>query len=163
MNGQYLNRMTIDEIYPRLMPFVGEHDRERVIRMLPLVHTRARTLREMAEQLQPYVGDDGEVEYSEEAVRKHIKGEDLPQRMADLLNSLEGAEPFDIATTEQRLRELSESRSLGAGKYIHPLRVALTGKSSSPPIFDVAAALGKDSTLRRLRKLIERLPALLES
>lgn len=163
MNGQYLNRMSIDEVYPRLAAFLGEHDRDRVLRMLPLVHTRARTLREMADQLQPYLGSDDEVVYSEDAVRKHIKGDDLAERMSELHTALEEAEPFDLATTEQKLRELSETRGVGAGKYIHPLRVALTGKSSSPPIFDVAVALGKAATLQRLRKLIERLPSLMRS
>jgi glutamyl-tRNA synthetase len=162
MNGQYLHRMTAEEIYPHLLPFLVEHDRERVFRLLPLVQTRARTLREMAEQLDIYLGDDGRVTYEEDAVNKHIKGSDLVERMADLHAALSAAEPFDVKTTEQRLRELGESRGLGAGKYIHPLRVALTGRLSSPPIFDVAVALGKESTLRRLQRLIERLPELME-
>lgn len=162
MNGQYLHRMTEDEIYPHLVPFLGEHDREQIFRLLPLVHTRARTLREMSEQLDPYLEDDSRVIYEEDAVRKHIKGDDLAGRMSELHAVLAECDPFDVTTTEQKLRELGESRGLGAGKYIHPLRVALTGKLSSPPIFDVAVALGKESTLRRLQRLIERLPELFE-
>ncbi len=162
MNGQYLHRMTPDEIYPHLVPFLGEHDREQIFRLLPLVHTRARTLREMSEQLDPYLEDDSRVIYEEDAVRKHIKGDDLAGRMSELHAVLAECDPFDVTTTEQKLRELGESRGLGAGKYIHPLRVALTGKLSSPPIFDVAVALGRESTLRRLQRLIERLPELFE-
>ncbi|HUF18682.1 MAG TPA: glutamate--tRNA ligase, partial [Thermoanaerobaculia bacterium] len=154
MNGQYLHRMTPDEIYPHLVPFLDDLDREQIIRLLPLVHTRARTLREMSEQLDPYLEDDSRVISEEDAVRKHLKGDDLAGRMSDLHAVLAEVDPFDVTTTEQKLRELGESRGLGAGKYIHPLRVALTGKLSSPPIFDVAAALGKESTLRRLQRLI---------
>lgn len=162
LNGQYLLRMSAEEIYPHLVPFLGEHDRERIIRLLPLVHTRARTLREMSEQLDPYLEDDSRVIYEGDAVKKHIKDDDLAGRMRELYAVLAAAEPFDVATTERRLRELGELRGLGAGKYIHPLRLALTGKLSSPPIFDVAVALGKESTLRRLQRLIERLPELTE-
>jgi glutamyl-tRNA synthetase len=160
MNGQYLQKMSVEEIYPNLIPFLHEHDRDQIVRLLPLVQTRARTLREMAEQLGPYLAEDARVEYEEEAVRKHVRGADIGERMHDLLAVLSATEPFDVASTEHALRELAESHGLGAGKYIHPLRVALTGKSSSPPIFDVAVALGKDSTLRRLERLIEQLPAL---
>jgi glutamyl/glutaminyl-tRNA synthetase len=69
-------------------------------------------------------------------------------------------EPFDVTTSEQALRSLAESRGMSAGKFIHPLRVALTGKLASPPIFDVAVTLGKERSLRRLDSLIQRLPHL---
>lgn len=161
MNGQYLHRMTPEEIYEHLVPFLKDHNREHIISLIPLVQTRARTLREMSEQLDTYLGDDERVTFDEEAVKKHIKGSELIDRMTELHAVLAAAEPFDVTTTERGLRELGESRGLGAGKYIHPLRVALTGKLSSPPIFDVAVALGKESTLRRLQRLIERLPDLL--
>jgi len=59
------------------------------------------------------------------------------------------------------LRQLSEQRGVGAAKYIHPLRLALTGRGASPPIFDVAAVLGKDQTLQRLDRFIARIPELM--
>ncbi|HSP32798.1 MAG TPA: glutamate--tRNA ligase, partial [Thermoanaerobaculia bacterium] len=65
-----------------------------------------------------------------------------------------------VTTTEKALRELAESRGASAGKYIHPLRVALLGVAASPPIFDVVVTLGKEKTLHRLQRLIDRLPDL---
>jgi nondiscriminating glutamyl-tRNA synthetase len=62
-----------------------------------------------------------------------------------------------VATTEAALRALAESKGVSAAKLIHPLRLALTGRGASPGIFDVMIVLGKDRTLRRLRRLIERL------
>ncbi|MEO8219134.1 MAG: glutamate--tRNA ligase, partial [Acidobacteriota bacterium] len=85
---------------------------------------------------------------------------DLEQRLLDLATTLARVEPFDELTTEAALRTLAAEMGNGAGKYIHPLRVALTGKSASPPIFDVAVALGKERTLRRLRRLIDSIPKL---
>jgi glutamyl-tRNA synthetase len=80
--------------------------------------------------------------------------------MRDLQSALASAQPFDVVSTEKALRALAESRGLSAGKYIHPLRLALTGRGASPPIFDVVVALGRQRTLARLQQLIDRLPSL---
>ncbi len=161
MNGQYLMRMEPEEIYPHLAPFLTH--REPVYEILALVELfqkRARTLREMAEQMEFYFAADEAVPYDDDAVKKHLKGDELAPRMRELHEALGATEPFDVTATEQSLRALAESRGVSAGKLIHPLRVALTGKMVSPPIFDVAAVLGKARTLRRLERMIERLPEL---
>ncbi len=161
MNGQYLMRMEPAEIYPQIVPFLSRSEPEQeVLVLIELFQKRARTLKEMAEQMEFYFADDEAVEYDEDAVKRHLKGEELAQRMGELQEALAATEPFDVATAEQSLRALAESRGVGAGKLIHPLRVALTGKLASPPIFDVAVVLGKARTLRRLERMIARLGSL---
>jgi len=158
MNGQYLMRMSADEIYPHLAPFLpGDTNLAELRGAIELNKGRGRTLKEVAAQLEPYLVDDGAFEYEEEAAKKHLKGDDLAARMTELHVALEKADPFDQATTEAALRALAESRGVSAAKLIHPLRLALTGRGASPGIFDVAVVLGRDRTLRRLRRLIERL------
>jgi glutamyl-tRNA synthetase len=163
MNGQYLQRMPSAQLYPHLVPFLGvaPPSLETLEPMIELHKGRARTLLDVAEQMSVYFVPDEGVEYDDEAVRKHLKGDDLAQRMSELRDALAGTEPFDVATTEQSLRKLAEAHGVSAGKLIHPLRVALTGKMSSPPIFDVAVILGREKTLQRLGRMIERLPGLL--
>jgi glutamyl-tRNA synthetase len=164
MNGQYLMRMQPEEIYPHLAPFLSQREPlYEILALVELFQKRARTLREMAEQMEFYFAADDAVVYDDDAVKKHLKGDDLAQRMTELRDALEATEPFDVTATEQSLRALAESQGAGAGKLIHPLRVALTGKMSSPPIFDVAAVLGKARTVRRLERMIERLPELLSA
>jgi glutamyl-tRNA synthetase len=164
MNGQYLMRMQPEEIYPHLAPFLTQREpRYEILALVELFQKRARTLREMAEQMEFYFAADDAVVYDDDAVKKHLKGDELAQRMTELRDALEATEPFDVTATEQSLRALAESQGAGAGKLIHPLRVALTGKMSSPPIFDVAAVLGKARTVRRLERMIERLPELLSA
>jgi glutamyl-tRNA synthetase len=162
MNGQYLMRMSADEIHPHLVPFLGENARpvEELRAIIELNKTRARTLRELADLFAPFFAADDSIEYDAEAAKKHLKGEDLAGKMTDLHDVLARTEPFDVTTTEAALRALAESRGVSAAKLIHPLRLALTGRGASPPIFDVAVALGKDRSLRRLQRLIERLPEL---
>jgi glutamyl-tRNA synthetase len=162
MNGQYLQRMSATQLYPHLLPFLGDAPppMEVAAPIIELHKVRARTLQEVAEQMRVYFVADDEVDYDPEAVKKHLKGENLAQRMSELRDALAATEPFVVAATEQSLRNLAEAGGVSAGKLIHPLRVALTGKLASPPIFDVAIILGKERTLQRLDRMIERLPAL---
>jgi glutamyl-tRNA synthetase len=162
MNGQYLMRMTADQIYPHLIPFLGDSPRplDQLRTIIDLHKMRARTLRELAEQMLVYFIDDDAIDYDAETVKKHIKGDDLATRLSALHEALASTEPFDVTTSEASLRRLAEAQGISAAKLIHPLRLALTGKGASPPIFDVAVVLGKERTLWRLQRLIERLPQL---
>jgi glutamyl-tRNA synthetase len=164
MNGQYLMRMTADQIYPHLIAFLTNTPRplDELRTIIELHKMRVRTLRELADQMAIYFVDDDAIEYDADTVKKHIKGDDLGARLSALYDTLASTDPFDVATSEAALRRLAESQGVSAAKLIHPLRLALTGKGASPPIFDVAVVLGKDRTLRRLRRLIQRLP-LIES
>lgn len=160
MNGQYLMRMTAGEIYPHLVPFLGANapPLEELRAAIELNKGRGRTLAEIAAQLHPYLAGDDSIEYEAEAAKKHLKGEDLAARLTELHDALAATEPFDVTTSEQALRALAEARGVSAAKLIHPLRLALTGRGASPPIFDVAVVLGKERSLRRLRRLIATLP-----
>ncbi|MGN6186379.1 MAG: glutamate--tRNA ligase [Thermoanaerobaculia bacterium] len=157
MNGQYLMRMSADEIYPHLLPFLGDRARslDELRAAIELSKGRGRTLAEIATQLEPYLIDDDAIVYDEDAAKKHLKGEDLASRLSELHETLASVEPFDVTTSEQALRTLAESKGVSAAKLIHPLRLALTGRGASPPIFDVAVVLGKEKSLRRLQRLID--------
>lgn len=158
MNGQYLMRMSADEIYPHLAPFLlGDTTLAELRSAIELNKARGRTLREIAAQLETYLIDDGAIEYDDEAAKKHLKGDDLARRLTELHDAFANTDPFDVTTTEAALRSLAESKGVSAAKLIHPLRLALTGRGASPPIFDVAVVLGKDRSLRRLRRLIDTL------
>ncbi len=162
MNGQYLMHMNAGQIEPFLRPFLpqGAPPLDELRAAIELNKSRGRTLKDIAAQMEPYLAADEDLAYEAEAVKKHLKGDDLTQRMTELYDALAAAQPFDVPHAEQALRGLAEARGLAAGKYIHPLRVALTGRGASPPIFDVAVTLGRDRCLRRLRLLIDRLPSL---
>lgn len=161
VNGQYLMAMSAAEIHPRLVEFLPEAPvlDEKLSGLVELYKIRSRTLVELAAQVRDYYISDTAVTYEDEAVKKHLKGDDLGQRMRDLRETLAGDAAFSIESTEAAVRALGESKGLGAGKYIHPLRVALVGRVSSPPIFDVAVGLGRTATLARLDELIRRLDA----
>jgi glutamyl-tRNA synthetase len=157
MNGQYLMRLPANKIEQHLKPFL-DGATGNLAPMIELHKPRARTLRDLADQLRVYLKDD--VEYDEDAVRKYVKDDSVGERMQRLREALSAVDPFDVASTEQALRALADRLGVSAAKLIHPFRLALTGRGASPPIFDVVALMGRQRTLQRLDRLIARIPEL---
>ena len=70
--------------------------------------------------------------------------------LRDLIGDLDAVEPWTAETTEQAIRAFADRRAVKLGTVAQPLRAALTGRTTSPPIFEVLAVLGKDESLGRL-------------
>ena len=120
-------------------------------RVLALVLPRVRRLPDFVEQAKPFLA--ATVEYDPEAIAKHLTGPDLAGHVAALAEALRDVEPFDEAGIESALRAVADARRIKAGVLIHAARVAATGRSVSPGIFEVLALLGKSKTLARLEAL----------
>jgi glutamyl-tRNA synthetase len=73
------------------------------------------------------------------------------QRIAALLPALEAVSPWSPEGTEAAVRQFAEAQGLKLGQVAQPLRAALTGRSTSPGLFDVMAVLGREESLARLR------------
>jgi glutamyl-tRNA synthetase len=71
--------------------------------------------------------------------------------LGDLSQDLKTVEPWGAETTEQAVRAFAERKGVKLGSVAQPLRAALTGRTTSPPIFDVLAVLGKSESLGRLQ------------
>jgi glutamyl-tRNA synthetase len=82
----------------------------------------------------------------------------LGPRLDRLLGRLQNAAPWDEATLETTCRQLAQELSLKLVDLAQPIRLALTGRTASPPVFSIMADLGRDETLRRLRALRVRVP-----
>lgn len=150
----------IDTVCARLEAVAGVdrvrlQDAEWMSRLIDLIKSRARTIDDLADQAVPFAAD--ELEYEDNAVAKH-----WDKDPAVALERLEGLARLwaDVDWAEEKLEEglrgMAESVGIGAGKLIHPLRVALTGRMSSPGIFEVLMLLGKDRSLGRIALGIER-------
>jgi glutamyl-tRNA synthetase len=96
-----------------------------------------------------------EIAYDDAAVAKHWKD---PPTVADRLQRLNAdfaaLTEWTEGALEEALRRRAEAEGVGAGKLIHPLRVALTGAAASPGIFDVALLLGRDRVMTRIQAAI---------
>jgi glutamyl-tRNA synthetase len=110
---------------------------------------RARTIDDIVRQAEPYFRD--EITYDPDAVAKQWKDRHATaELLAAVRDRLAALSTWSTDAMEQALRSLAEARGLAAGKLFQPLRVALTGVSVSPGIFDVLALLGRERSLQRI-------------
>ncbi len=168
MNGQHLSLMTSAEIEPRVTPALVKAGlatardlaarRDWYLSLLDQLKVRARTIDDIVRQAAPYLRD--EVSYDPDAEVKQWKdpaaSAELLRQVGEVLAALPAWEP---APMEEALRSLAEARGVGGGKVFQPLRVALTGLTVSPGIFDVLVLLGRDRSLERIDAAVRHLTA----
>jgi len=166
LNGQHLSRMPAERLEPLVterLVAAGlasaselESRREWYLSLIDLLKVRARNLQAFVEQARPYFEET--IAYEPAAVEKHwSEPAETRVRLMALRDRYSAVDEWDAARLETVLRELADELGIGAGKLIHPLRVALVGTAVSPGIFDVLAVMGRERTLRRLDAAIRAL------
>jgi glutamyl/glutaminyl-tRNA synthetase len=114
------------------------------------VRDRVKTLSELAEASTYFYRD--EFSYDPKGVEKHFRKEgsaDLLRRAAGLLRNFE---PFNLESIETAYRSLSEELGISTGRLIHPTRLAISGRTMGPGLFDIIVLLGREKTVSRLEK-----------
>ncbi|MFH1538412.1 MAG: glutamate--tRNA ligase [bacterium] len=100
-----------------------------------------------------------EFAYDEKGAGKFFKGGETASMLEDMAEILPELEPFDTENIESAVRKYMEVKELGAKKVIHPLRLALTGKTIGPGLFETVVLLGPERVGRRLRRAVEFIKA----
>jgi glutamyl-tRNA synthetase len=166
MNGQHLSLLAAAALAPVATPaivaagFATEAQlmarKDWYFALLDLLKVRARTIDDIVRQAAPYF--PGKLAYDADAVAKHWKDRaaaaDTLQATRDALASAPSWTPEVLETA---LRALAEKRETTAGRIFQPLRVALTGLTVSPGIFEVLVALGKQLALTRIDEAVAEL------
>jgi len=168
LNGQHLMQTPTEALVTLLeqrlreleIPLSGTGDADPIdlTFLVDLLKPRSRTVEELVDQAAPYFED--EVSYDAIAVKKNW-AKDLDaviERLARVREVLTTS-PWEEAPLEEALRGLAEELEVGAGKVFQPLRVALTGSSASPGIFDVLLLLGRTRSLARVDRSLSLLRA----
>ncbi len=119
-------------------------------KVVPLFQPRAKTMGEMAEQSAIFVTPDTALEYDAAAVAKFLTPE-VKEHLERVIAFLEPMEPFDHPTMEAAFAAYIEEQGVKFKLLAQPIRVALTGRTFSPGLFEMMEVLGKKSTLARLR------------
>ncbi|MFQ5961716.1 MAG: glutamate--tRNA ligase [Candidatus Methylomirabilales bacterium] len=165
VNAQYIHHGEVKRLAALLQPFLdqaGLGDAARsapegwLERLVMALQERARTLQEMAAVATPYLMDNIPLE---EAAAKKFLTPAIAPTLAKLADRLSVLSEFSKDALEKAFKELLDKEGIKMGQLAQPVRVALTGRTASPGIFDVMDLLGKDRTLARLRKGIERASA----
>src|SRR6516165_2310398 len=128
---------------PELAAKLTPELRAKLLAAMPGLKERAKTLVELIESAR-YVYAERPIAIDDKAQALLDSGRAL---IGDVLDVLAAVEPWDAETTEAAVRTFSERAGLKLGAVAQPLRAALTGRTTSPGIFEVLAVLGKDETL----------------
>ncbi len=157
MNGQHIRLMDEDELLRRVLPYqpddLADVDEAQLRAVLPLMKERMVLLPDFFENGR-YFWRDPE-EYDADGIAKRWKP-GIPEVLTALLPRLESTD-FTPEALEALIRDTAEQQGMGAGKVIHPIRLALTGATASPSLFDMMAVLGREICLRRLRRAMEQI------
>jgi glutamyl-tRNA synthetase len=159
MNGQHLSMLSATELAPLvtreivaagLATEAGLATRATWYHaLIDLLKVRARTVDDMVRQAIPYLND--QIEYDRDAVAKTWKDSGATRDTLEATrDALAAAPAWEAQPLEESLRSLAESRGAAAGKIFQPLRLALTGVTASPGIFDVLVMLGREQSLARI-------------
>jgi len=162
VNAEYIKLSQPAQVAQALLPLLkaaGLTDEVHAVsngwleQLVILVKERAKTLLEMVDWVRPYLGQA--VTYDEEAARKFLTPAIAPI-LGRLLTRFEALPTFSKQQWEAAFKQLVEEEGVKMGQLAQPVRVALTGRTASPGLFDVMEILGRDRTLFRLRRGIER-------
>ena len=113
----------------------------------PLVQERTKLLKEVAPQVLFLFAD---ITYDETSWRKVMTKQEVPVVLAAAEAALSGLGEWSTETIEEALRGMLDEQELSPRKGLQPLRVAISGSSISPPLFESMDVLGKDRTLERI-------------
>jgi glutamyl-tRNA synthetase len=170
MNGVYIRMLSPEELAGRTLPYLerpaGEGglpgsvrrplDKAYVARVLKLEQERMKTLGEAAQMVTFFFTDD--LHYQADALIG--KGMDREQTITALqrtLALLEGLKTWEAAAMEEPMRALAAELGLKPGQLFMSVRVAVTGRTVSPPLFETMEVLGRERTLARIRQALAKL------
>lgn len=161
--AHYLRELPLDEIVSRALPFLAAHglvpenpgtqEMAYIARVVDLVRTRVHTLAELAGAVDYFFRE--EFPYEEKGVRKYFSRPGAAELLRKGRDALAAAHPFDAEGTEKAYRDLIAELNVSGGTLIHPTRLALTGRTVGPGLFDIAAVLGRERCLARLARAAE--------
>ncbi|MCY0885291.1 MAG: glutamate--tRNA ligase [Firmicutes bacterium] len=163
MNGQYLRRVSVARLEEALAPFLARagvtvEPQPPLAAVVELLRERARTLPELAEQVAYFY--QAPATYDPKGVRKHFADPETAARLEGLARRLEAVEPWTRAGIEAAVDAEAAERGLARAALIHPARLAVTGRTVGPGLFELLEVLGRVATVDRLRRTAGNLDAI---
>jgi glutamyl-tRNA synthetase len=156
LNADHIKTMRPEKLASHLIPFLKQNgypakEDTYLNSVIATLNTRSKTLVEMAESASFYYTD--QLVYEEKAVKKFLKT-DILAPLIMLTEKLETAKDLSQKTQEILFKEVLENTGIKFGKIAQPVRVALTGKTASPGIFEMIEILGRERVISRLKHAI---------
>lgn len=163
INGHYLREGDLDRITTLAIPFLQakgllpdpfpEENYSYVRAVIGAVRDRVKTLAEVAEAASYFFANISE--YEEKGVRKFFAQPEVIALLQKAKERLQELGVFTAETTEKAYRALAEELHIPAGQLIHPTRLAVSGRTMGPGLFDILELLGKDRVIARLDQAVK--------
>jgi glutamyl-tRNA synthetase len=160
LNSQYIINSSRERLAELVIPFLiregiikegQELDRVNLLKAIDTLRVRSKTLVELARSLRYYLSED--IEYNEKAKKRFLNKDSLPY-LIELKQRLVSLSDFSASELEKIFRSIIQEHVIKLSNLAQPVRVAVTGGSESPGIFEVLEIIGKESTIKRLEKAI---------
>jgi len=162
MNGEYIRRMKPEEVASLLIPYLKEKglvkeriepkEKEMIRKIAQMEQNRLKVLSEITDLADFFFKKD--FIYEPKAVEKRLNKEYVPFLLKETKKEINELASFTEEELEDLLRNLTKKFSFSTGEVFHPLRVALTGRTRGPGLFELAVVLGKKEVLRRIDKTL---------
>ncbi len=151
MNSEYIRRKSPEELLAFVRPLAEERkyvaSDEYLLTVIRAMQERVRTLPDFVDFASYFFVPP--TEYEEKYKSKHWNAE-AKARLTEILPRFEAAEKWNHDSLEAIVRTFAEEKGLNAGKLIHPIRLAVTGRGMGPGLFELLAVIGKAESLRRI-------------
>ncbi|OVE79885.1 glutamate--tRNA ligase [bacterium J17] len=162
VNSEHINKTPAKDLAVMVSELLEENDQgfsgkesdPGLLKLIDLLKDRSKTLKDIADGLKWYLAEDTSLEIDEAAKKKHLKAP-ANEYLIQLAEDLERLEDFSAASIEETINNAAQSLGVKFGKLAQPLRVALTGGTSSPSIAPLLEILGKSSSLARIKRAVQ--------
>ena len=157
LNAHYIKETPLDELSSLAKEFFEKKgytipDRDKMYRIIESLKPRCRTLVEFAEMGSVYFED--EFEYDGGSVNKFFPNKDVS--VLELIKvGIENSSSLDEKNFEEMIKSVAAQKEVKVVTVAQQLRIALSGKTVSPGLFDIIAVLGKEKTLQRIQRAID--------
>jgi glutamyl-tRNA synthetase len=161
LNGHYIRELDDETLAAELVQFIQARTPERAIdaatlkrlkSAMPMLKTRAKTLVELAEKAEFVLGEGPR---TLDAAATAVLTADTRALLGRSATALDGSANWKAAELEHALRDFASKEGKSLGDVAQPLRAALTGKTASPPVFEVMEVLGREEALTRIRSQVD--------
>lgn len=165
MNGVYIRQAPLERIAGLCLPYLQEaglvsktltpEEMEYVRKVVALEQERMKVLSEIVELTRFFFED--EPEYEEKGRKKWLEQDYVPVLLRNLGDRLQGISEWTHDSIEEAVRQAGDEMGLSGGQVIHPVRMAVTGRTVGPGLFESISVLGKERVLKRLKRTLEML------
>lgn len=163
MNGVYIRDMDIAELTRRLSDFIGStrlaglpgtDGKPEIKQLAPLVKDKIKTLAEFISLTDFFFLP---VEFQPEAISKLKEGEDSRKILENTMDLLSGIQLFVADEIEKEMRQAAADMDIKLGRFLQPVRIAVSGKSVTPGMFETIEVLGRGESLQRIEAALAML------